>query len=72
MIDAYFYQVELPYNVHEMVTPGYENDYTVYINSRLSPAMKKEAYRHALKHCCGEDFGKDDVNEIENRAHNNA
>lgn len=64
----YVYQIDLPYGVNEMVTPGSENDYTIYINSRLSDDAKKEALRHAIGHC-RYDFEREDVQEIEADAH---
>ncbi len=69
MTDVYTYQIKLPKGVNEMVTPGADNDYTIYINKDLPPDKQIAAYRHALKHCERHDFGKDNVQTIENDAH---
>ncbi len=69
MIDTYVYCVKLPKGVSEMVTPGADNDYTVYINKDLPPDKQLAAYQHALKHCERHDFEKYDVQEIENGTH---
>lgn len=69
MIDAYVYQVELPKGINEMVAPGSDNDYTIYINRDLPPDKQVAAYRHAIRHCERHDFGRDDVQEIENIVH---
>jgi len=69
MIDAYTYLVKLPKGVNEIVTPGTDNDYTIYINKDLPPDKQMAAFRHAIKHCERNDFGKENVQEIENDAH---
>ncbi|MBR2999559.1 MAG: hypothetical protein IKF39_01050 [Oscillospiraceae bacterium] len=69
MIDLYVYQVKLPAGINEMVTPGAEDDYTIYINSELPPQKKLDAYRHAVNHCKRNDFGGYDVQIIEKEAH---
>jgi hypothetical protein len=69
MSDVYVYQVKLPKGINEMVIPGIENDYTVYIDIDLPPDKQMAAYRHAIKHCERNDFGKDNVQEIETDAH---
>lgn len=68
MSEIYVYQIPLPMTVKEMVSPGCDDDFTIYINDRLSDRRKLEAYEHALRHCNG-DFALDDVQEIEKRAH---
>lgn len=69
MIDVYTYLVKLPKGINEMVTPGPDNDFTIYINRDLPPDRQMEAYRHAIRHCERDDFGKCDVVEIESNAH---
>ena len=68
MEDVYVYEIDLPKGIREMVTPTADNSYTVYIDRKLSDAGKMKAYRHALRHCCG-DFERSNVQEIENNAH---
>lgn len=67
--DVFVYAVDLPTDVHEMVSPGYEDDYTVYVNSRLSDAGQRIAYRHAVRHTVREDFGKEGADQIEGEVH---
>lgn len=69
MSNVYVYEVDLPRGVNEAVTPGAEDDYTIYIDAGLSDARKLMAYYHALKHCTG-DFDRINVQEIELNAHN--
>lgn len=66
--DVFVYIVDLPDGVNEMVAPCLAG-YTVYINDKLSPEGRREAYRHALYHIINHDFEKSDVNEIEIEAH---
>lgn len=66
--DVFVYIVDLPDGVNEMVTPCLAG-YTVYINDKLSPEGRREAYRHALYHIVNHDFEKSDVNDIEVNAH---
>lgn len=71
MDQIYVYFVKLPLRVSEMVTPCLEG-YTVYIDERLDEAHRLEAYQHALEHIKRHDFEKDDVQQIESEAHENA
>lgn len=68
MEDVFVYEIDLPKGINEMVSPSPDNSYTVYIDRKLSDDGKMRAYRHALRHCCG-DFEGRDVQEIEGRAH---
>lgn len=70
-MDVYVYCVKLPFGIREMVTPCLEG-YTVYIDERLDEAHRLEAYRHALEHIRRHDFEKNDVQQIESEAHENA
>jgi len=45
------------------------NGYTIYIDDKLSPEGRRDAYRHALYHITNHDFEKSDVNSIEIEAH---
>lgn len=69
MSDYYVYMVPFPDGIREAVTPGYENDYTIYINENLPDEEKLKAYRHAVNHCIRNDFAKENVQEIEANAH---
>ena len=68
MVDVYVYIVDLPERVDEMVTPCLDG-YTVYLNARLSYAGRVNAYHHAIRHIERNDFENDDVQKIEEEAH---
>jgi len=38
--DYFVYMVPFPDGIREAVTPGYENDYTIYINEKLPDEEK--------------------------------
>lgn len=64
------YQVILmDMTVNEVVTENEDGSYTVFINTRLNYEQQMKAYLHAMKHITGDDFQKDDVQEIECSAH---
>ena len=67
MDDIYVYFVALPDGINEMVTPC-DLGYTVYLDINLDEHQRKKAYFHALEHIKRNDFGKDDVQEIEAEA----
>lgn len=69
MSDFYVYTVKLPKGINEMVTPGADNSYTIYINEDLPPDKQMAAYQHALRHCEQNDFDMLNVHEIEGKAH---
>lgn len=64
MDDIYIYIAPLPNTVNECVTPC-PDGFTVYINEKLSRPQQIKAYRHAVSHIIGNDFEKEDVQEIE-------
>lgn len=53
----------------EMVIPNEDGSYTIFINSRLNREQQVKSYYHAMKHITGEDFDKENVQEIEALAH---
>lgn len=64
------YQVILmDMTVNEVVTENEDGSYTIFINSRLNYEKQMKAYLHAMKHITGDDFQKDDVQNIEYLAH---
>ena len=64
------YQVILmDMTVNEVVTENEDGSYTIFINSRLNYEKRLKAYLHAMKHIEGDDFQKDDVQNIEYLAH---
>ena len=66
MDDIFVYLAPLPNSIEEYVTPC-PDGFTVYINDKLSRPQQINAYRHAVKHIKGNDFEKEDVQEIERR-----
>ena len=54
---------------NEAVTENEDGSYTIFINDNLCETKKLNRIKHALKHICGNDFSKSDVQEIECRAH---
>ena len=70
MNDVYVYLIDMPYKVHEVVSPCLDGNYTVYLNSRLSYQDRVKAYNHALRHIETCDFEcEEDIQTIEARAH---
>lgn len=53
----------------KMVIPNEDGSYTIFINSRLNHEQQVKSYYHAMKHIVGEDFEKNNVQEIEALAH---
>ena len=50
MNDIYIYRIALPLKVHGTTVVNDDASYTVYINSRLSPAEQAEAEAHERYH----------------------
>lgn len=55
----------------EMVSVNEDGSYTILINARLSYSAQLKAYEHGMKHICGDDFQKENVQQIEYETHNN-
>ena len=55
--------------VKEAVTENEDGTYTIFISDKLSSIEQQEAFLHAYKHIAGNDFTKENVNEIEFNAH---
>lgn len=53
----------------EAVVLNEDGSYTIFINSKLNYEQQVLSYYHALRHILGDDFNKDDVQEIERKAH---
>ena len=71
MTDVYIYQLNgMPGGFRDAVSPGWEDDCTVYLNADMPYKMKLKALNHAIGHVKDEDFwsGKD-VQQIEADAH---
>lgn len=68
MVEIYTYFIHMPNGVHEFVAPCADG-YTVYIDESLDENQRMAAYHHAMRHVKNDDFGKDNVQLIENHAH---
>ena len=61
--------IDFPVRGRELVTKNGDGTYTVLINARLSDYAQREALDHAVEHIRRGDFDKDNVQEIEQKAH---
>lgn len=59
----------LDMSTNEAVTVNEDGSYTIFINARLNREQQIRSYYHAMKHIVGEDFDKENVQEIETLAH---
>lgn len=55
--------------IPEQLIKNDDDSYTIFLNARLSQESRLKSYRHALNHILGNDFEKDNVQEIEVTAH---
>ena len=60
---------DLPCTVRGFVVQS-DDYYTIVLNSRMSYDMQFKSYLHELEHIVERDFKGNNVNEIENIAHN--
>ena len=71
MANIFIYFVLLPTGISEAVISGVDQ-FTIYIDSRLSEEQKQKAYRHAMWHIQNGDFDYNcdrSVQEVEYEAH---
>lgn len=66
-IDYQIILLDMPTN--EAVTVNEDGSYTIFINARLNREQQIKSYYHTMKHIVGEDFEKENVQEIEVLAH---
>ena len=59
----------LPVTIPAYVVENNDMSYTIVLNSRLSYERNVTSYLHGIKHIMKNDFEKDDVQEIETKAH---
>ncbi len=55
--------------IPEQLVKNNDDSYTIFLNARLSRDSQLESYYHALKHIKENDFEKDNVQDIEMKAH---
>ena len=54
---------------NEAVTENEDGSYTIFLNNNLCDRKRIEAFYHAINHIKERDFEKEDVQEIERKAH---
>ncbi len=67
--DIYVYLMDLPTSVRGRLVCNEDGSFTIILNSRISYDAQLEAYHHELRHIQGNDFQKEDVQQIEASAH---
>ncbi len=55
--------------IPEQLIKNDDDSYTVFLNARLSQESRVKSYYHALRHIANDDFEKEDVQVIEQKAH---
>lgn len=65
----YVYTIPLPGKFKEAVSCNEDGSYTILIRDDLPREEQLKAYAHALRHITGNDFEKENVQEIEKAAH---
>lgn len=63
--------LDMDTKIPEHLVKNSDNSYTIFINARLSRESQLKSYYHALSHINGNDFSKNNVQDIELEAHNN-
>lgn len=57
------------YGVPGSVWHNSDDSYTIFIDAKLSKEKQKKVFLHEMKHIQENDFEKDNVQEIESKAH---
>lgn len=65
----FIYCIDLPPHIHEMVVPGMENDFTIYLDIKQDQNQRIKSFIHAMKHIDRGDFDEDNVQTIEINNH---
>ena len=55
--------------IPEQLIKNDDDSYTVFLHARLSQESRVKSYYHALRHIANDDFEKEDVQVIEQKAH---
>ena len=55
--------------VHEAVTPNEDGSVTIFLDKNATAESQQKRFLHVMKHLMGNDFDKEDVQEIEAEAH---
>ena len=56
--------------VKETIVKNEDDSYTIFIDASLSSEEQRTAFKHAMQHITGNDFDKDDADNIESNEHN--
>ena len=56
--------------VKETIVKNEDDSYTIFIDASLSSVEQRNAFKHAMKHIIGNDFDKENADNIEYNAHN--
>ncbi len=55
--------------VHEAVTPNEDGTFTIFLDKNATMESQRKRFLHVMKHLNAYDFNREDVQEIEMRAH---
>ena len=70
MIDYNVILVKFPSgNVHEAVSPNEDGSVTIFLDKNATKESQRKRFQHVMRHLAGNDFDRDDVQEIEAEAH---
>lgn len=70
MIDYHIKLIKFPSNkTHEAVTMNEDGSATIFLNQNDTKELQQKRFLHAMKHLNGEDFSKENIQEIEHTAH---
>lgn len=70
MIDYNVILVKFPSGkVHEAVTPNDDGSVTIFLDKNATKESQRKRFQHVMRHLAGNDFDRDDVQEIEAEAH---
>ncbi len=61
--------LDMDTKIPEQLIQNSDDSYTLFINAKLSYENRIKSYFHALRHIRGNDFEKENVQEIESRTH---
>lgn len=61
--------INMDTKIPEQLVKNNDDSYTIFLNSGLSKDSQLKSYYHALKHIKGNDFGEENVQEIEYITH---
>lgn len=55
--------------IHEAVTPNEDGTVTIFLDKNATTESQRQRFWHVMRHLEGNDFEKDDVQDIESDAH---